>query len=772
MSKGCEDHIKNVVTTKITRTHGYPDEADKTENGVTWYKEGSYNKVTKITNLLSGASKNQTGYAGTPDFLIDCPNFYIVIETKGITNGHKHSNYADVKHYLNPDAKKNEDVYSISALTKSAVDDVLYYATFLNGDKDVIAVGASGDDDDKNFRWTSFYLPKGENLSKLYLLEDCNKDAALMTISEYKDKINEVLGKKKATYAEISEGLRKYVDACAKFLDTNGVDAADRLKLVSAVTLALTNEDSDLVRHRIPNHDIIRARDVLDALISDQYGIIIKDKLPRQKSRALKENFEGVLNKSKLDSQIKVENGKESCVSTYFIENMKDSSIIGRLTNSLKVHIKDKWDEYKDSGIDIMGTFYSLFLQYVKSDVKKGIVLTPKHITELFCDLAEHFADKPLTDKTKVLDICTGSGGFLISALNRMDKNIDSDNSLSLEEKRARKIKARENCLIGIELTDSMFVLAYANMRFHGDGKSSLYHGSSLYESKEKLADDKTFVDILASWYSAPNASNCSDLEKIKECGPDIGFINPPYEEDVFKFMESMLMYLKRDGIGIAIVPISSLSTNAGTQAKKDKLLSEHTLLASILMPPSLFVGVRGSGAATATCILVFKAHRPHKDFVNNKKLTYLADWSEDGFKIVNKQGRIEQNHKWSNPENGYKVMYLNDLRNAKTQGDEDKNILITAYNKDIHDKAAKKSVSKAINVLVDTVETHVKEKGKISEGIMVRKERYANEDWNILSYVDTDYSVLSEDDFISTLFNYKLYKYMRDNDLLFEDEN
>lgn len=43
---------------------------------------------------------------------------------------------------------------------------------------------------------------------------------------------------------------------------------------------------------------------------------------------------------------------------------------------------------------------------------KIGIVLTPKHITELFCDIAEIFLERKLDEKTKVLDVCCGTGAF------------------------------------------------------------------------------------------------------------------------------------------------------------------------------------------------------------------------------------------------------------------------------------------------------------------------------------------------------------------------
>lgn len=69
-----------------------------------------------------------------------------------------------------------------------------------------------------------------------------------------------------------------------------------------------------------------------------------------------------------------------------------------------------------DFSLDIIGKFYSEFLRYAKGDQSSGIVLTPPHITELFCDLVNLQIDDV------VLDPCSGTGGFLVSAMNRMFK--------------------------------------------------------------------------------------------------------------------------------------------------------------------------------------------------------------------------------------------------------------------------------------------------------------------------------------------------------------
>lgn len=49
--------------------------------------------------------------------------------------------------------------------------------------------------------------------------------------------------------------------------------------------------------------------------------------------------------------------------------------------------------------------------------------------------------------------------------------------------------------------------------------------------------------------------------------------------------------------------------------------------------------------------------------------------------------------------------------------------------------------------------------------------EIYLNEDWNILDYVKTDYNELKEEDFIKTLLDYSLFSYMKENNLLFDEE-
>lgn len=108
---------------------------------------------------------------------------------------------------------------------------------------------------------------------------------------------------------------------------------------------------------------------------------------------------------------------------------------------------------------DVLGQFYIEFLKYANSDRGLGIVLTPPHITEMFSLIAGVNKD------SVVYDNCTGTGGFLISAMQIMiqDSKGDSTKISTIKEKQ----------LIGVEWQDDVFALACSNMFIHKDGNVS-----------------------------------------------------------------------------------------------------------------------------------------------------------------------------------------------------------------------------------------------------------------------------------------------------------
>jgi len=264
-----------------------------------------------------------------------------------------------------------------------------------------------------------------------------------------------------------------------------------------------------------------------------------------------------------------------------------------------------------NSSLDLLGNFYGEFLRYSGGDQQGlGIVLTPRHITELFADMAELDPER-----STVLDICTGTASFLISSMAHMLQKAEGDSDV---EKRVKS-----SGLIGIELDEHMFTLACANMIFRGDGKANMF-----------LDDCLTPKD--------PETE-----KRISELKPNVSMLNPPYSKKAkgkaeLSFIKRAVDLLDTGGICIAIVPVGAMIGDGDDALQiKQELLEKHTLKAVMSMPPQLFPGV-----GTVTAIIVLEAHRSHYRVIGDKKVpkseTWFGYWRDDGF-VLSKNKRIER---------------------------------------------------------------------------------------------------------------------------------
>jgi type I restriction-modification system DNA methylase subunit len=262
---------------------------------------------------------------------------------------------------------------------------------------------------------------------------------------------------------------------------------------------------------------------------------------------------------------------------------------------------------------DVVGQFYGEFLKYTGGDKKSlGIVLTPRHVTELFTLIANVKKD------SKILDICTGTGGFLISGMQQMMKQALTDQE---------RENIRKNCLIGVEQQPDMYALAASNMILRGDGKANLYQGSCFDKAIEVAVKDH-------------------------ECS--IGMLNPPYAQSdeglhELAFVKQMLDCLNKGATGIAIVPMSCAIV---PHPLRETLLMNHTLEAVMSMPDELFTPV-----GVITCIMVFTAHVPH---VSSDKKTWFGYWKNDGFLKTKQKGRFDIRGNWPNIRDRWVEQYRN----------------------------------------------------------------------------------------------------------------
>ncbi|SCD19252.1 Restriction enzyme BgcI subunit alpha [Proteiniphilum saccharofermentans] len=244
---------------------------------------------------------------------------------------------------------------------------------------------------------------------------------------------------------------------------------------------------------------------------------------------------------------------------------------------------------------DVLGRFYGEFIRFSGGDGQTlGVVLTPSHITELFCDLVEI---KP-TDR--VFDPCCGTGGFLIAAMHKMLLQASS-------EKQKKEIRKEQ--LYGIEIREDMFSIATTNMILRGDGKSNLENLDFLKQS----------------------------VESLREKNITVGFMNPPYSQAKNKETAylSEIHFIKHllDGCADAarcavIVPQSTMIGKTKEDKKvKAEILKYHTLEGVITLNKETFYRV-----GTNPCIAVFTAHKPH----DKNKYCKFVNFEDDGY-IVSK---------------------------------------------------------------------------------------------------------------------------------------
>jgi len=789
-TKKSEEITKGLTADKLSAIDGYPSSQNVKANGIIWFKEDSY-KGTEydwLSDTFAKASKKQTLKSkGTPDYIVVKQNSNVIVIIECKSSGAAHSSQADAKEY------KTHGYGSSEETEMYAVNGALWYASFLCDNYDVVAVGISGQSL-QECKITSFVWPKGGNIVDIELLEDTYLDKVSLSIEQYERDIEVVLKRYAQTEEAVRKTLRRYTLNCANFLRQNGIEDNSKAGFVSAIVLGLTNTESKLyidTKNAIEKKNAARSKKMREdpigknavKLLKDSLngtgniydadyikGIWDLDEIPRGKRTALIKFYDGLLSKDEL---VQAPKGKNKLFSD-------GDTVLSCCIYSLYENVIAIIENYH--GIDVMGEFYTTFLRFTKGNAKeKGIVLTPKHITELFCDIAEFYSDK-FNENTKIIDICCGTGAFLISSLARIKKNINAQH-ISEEEKNKKYKSVRENSLIGVERDASMYALAYANMRFHGDGKSNLFNCSSLLIDSYAPVDDsgKTFSDD----------KKIPLHEALKGFGDiDIGMINPPYSldkkddsstreypivqkineyndrnkklrksikelkrknvniedvqediallekeikdnletvqkledefthsgmrevaiqkgQDELDFIVSMLHYIKKGGIGIAIVPMSCAG-NSGAKLRAE-LLRYHTLLACMTMPPQLFFD---SHVGAVTCIMVFKAHIPH----DANKSVFFGRWTEDGYKVIPHNGRKDTGvwnairHEWI----------------GQIDGTSEPN---------------------------DTV--------------WLRRRIKPTDEALPEAYIKTDYSKLTDADFERTLKKFALYKYMDENGML-----
>ena len=621
-----EQEIVEKVRKILVETKGYPDPSccDKyDENGLVVYAQDQYKLNPELYQKGGGGLMNHSSKKskyiwtekandGKPEFIIlsKNSNLAIVIECK------------DSKKYLSSEflTKENLLVKTGEVIQNYAVDGALHYAKFLSANYNVIAIGVTKSKNEitcSTFFWPRKqvalegqreYVKKGKKKGEEELL---NIEYAygpffnlgLDTIESYNYYSVFISSKSEGIRKTISEeNAKKSATDLNVLLDGEGVNANDRAILISGLLLALKNNTFRLTY----SDKTIGAKELVQNLKNAVTWVIDSEDVGgadggSEKKAVLKDKFNDRFNQQSLLK----ENAKQLRL------------IIEKLQATIYPVMNGNYS------LDIIGNFYHEFLRYARGAQNDGIKLTPFYITELFCKLVD------ININSVMIDPCLGTGGFMISGMNRLFNIADSMtetqcedffsrliDSGKMEKKEVEGIKEynrkfgnalittnnvkdyiKKNSLIGCESDPVMYTLGCSNMILRGDGKSNIYH-DDCFSVREELKKEKA----------------------------NIGFMNPPYSASKYSihdFISLLCDVVCEHGYAVVIVP-TSVAHQKEYIEERTKLLEKNKLLGVMSMPLELFKGIAG----TITCIMVFKVGEKH-DYNEN---VYFGNWKEDGY--------------------------------------------------------------------------------------------------------------------------------------------
>ncbi|MEG2013658.1 MAG: N-6 DNA methylase [Anaerovoracaceae bacterium] len=524
--------------------------------------------IKEINDALKTASKKGTGNVGFPEYVGVVKDYLLIIEDK-----------ADLSKHLKLNDKGCIST-EVSAITDYAVNGALFYGRHLVQNTTyhkVVAFGVSGDE--KKHKISPIYIDETEYYRELPEVESFISFSA-DNIDEYY--VREVLKENTDKEKELAEILKDATDLHEDLRNYGSLKDTDKPLIVSGILLALREgEFKNFSVNDLTGDDIkTDGQKIYDA---------IKDNLKRSKVAP-------EVKKDKILSQFAI---IKDTVKLNEIEPKLEKTPLKYFTEFLDKKIY-KTIRYINSAEDYLGRFYGEFMSYSGGDGQTlGIVLTPKHITQLFCDILD------LKPDDIVFDPCCGTAGFLIAAMHNMLQKAGDE---------TKRKNIRQKQLHGIELQPYMFTIATTNMILRGDGKSNLI--------------DEDFLR--------------QDANKLQLKGSTVGMMNPPYSQgskqnpDLYEiaFTEHLLDSLSKGARCAVIVPQSSMTGKTKEeQSIKENILKHHTLEGVISLSKDTFYGV-----GVIPCIAVFTAGEAHpKD-----KICKFINFENDGFKVAPHIGLVE----------------------------------------------------------------------------------------------------------------------------------
>ncbi|MEZ4888327.1 MAG: N-6 DNA methylase [Chitinophagales bacterium] len=489
---------------------------------------------------------------------------------------------------------KNEP--NFKNINSFAVNGAVHYANALlhhTSYTDIIAIGMTGykDETGKIHHEIGVYYVSKSNLGAGQKIGDFT-DFSFLALKNFDGFIETVktLQLSQEELDKLKEQREREIDQSLKNLNQHiydeeqGLDVNDRVHLVSAsiiATLGIPGKVVPLEKLDLKSSSEIGYRDG-DEMVKKIKSFLNHKDLPNEKKELIIRTLSNTLLAHNINKAI---NG-ESQLRRVFTKIVDDLGIYYKIGLTT----------------DFTGKLFNQMYSWIPmpDDKKNDVVLTPPYVASLLVKLARVNKD------SYVWDFATGSAGLLVAAMNEM--LIDAKNTIqSPDELTKKEIQIKAEQLLGLELLSSVYMLAILNMILMGDGSSNILNTDSIKDFDGKYGFGKTNEHFPA----------------------DAFILNPPYSAsgNGMNFVEKALDMMNK---GYAAIIIQNSSGSGKAIDYNKRILSKHSLLASIKMPVDIFIGK----SSVNTNIYVFKVNeKHHKDDV-----VKFIDFTNDGYTRTNRK--------------------------------------------------------------------------------------------------------------------------------------
>jgi type I restriction enzyme M protein len=290
--------------------------------------------------------------------------------------------------------------------------------------------------------------------------------------------------------------------------------------------------------------------------------------------------------------------------------------------------------------LDVKGVAFETFMDsFFKGDF--GQFFTPREVVKFIVELLEP------TEDDLVLDPACGSGGFLLEALDFVQRRSGPLDARDSKEKDKDWLRFAEKQIFGIEINDEITRVAKMNMILHDDGHSNIVGADALegfgqLESLNRRLRPKHFDLVITN---PPFGAQVLASERSYLSGYELAFSRGKGESKSARkgqkteilFIERIWQFLKPGGRMAVILP-DGILTNPSLQYVRDFIVERFRLMAIVSLPSTAFTHY-GAGVKAS---VIFAQRRKSGDEPSDDETVFMAEAAQIGYDAAGRDANNE----------------------------------------------------------------------------------------------------------------------------------